>query len=412
MQDLTKNLVTGALAMGTSGSQAVSAELPKSQSRTPDTSFSEALGSAVVEKQSQTLEGQQSTVDLEADISQLALSDSLLAKSGEVFPPERQEVPVVTANILKSNQQQDQTVQGLVESSINTVSVALEEVNEKILVNSIQILAQEKFNDARTSFSASLNGTVADGLQQQIRSQFTPFSMNGEKNANLNAPIITGSSLFEEPLSLMPNSAKLLDGQLQVKGEFFGDVKLIANDLSLSVQNLSTSRSGAGEPSASLGVITPQNIEKPVGLAEIKAPINSPEWKSDLGERVVWMAQNKIPAAEIKINPAHLGPIEIKISLNNEQATVSMIASHGATREALEAAIPRLKEAFSDSGLQLADADVSSSHSDSGQDEHQKNEFADAMKGSPQSEQADDATDESRVTSISHIQNTGVDIFA
>ncbi len=408
MQNFTKNLVTGALAMGAP----VSADLSKSQSIAPATSFSEALGSAVVEEQSQLLEGQQTAGDSNTDFSQLALSDPLLAESGEALPLEGQEMPVVAVNVLKPNQQRDETIQGLVEGSKNTVAAALEAVNEPIGVNSIQILAQEKINDVRTSSSVSLNGTVTEGLQQQIRSQLTPFSVGGEKNTDTKMPMITGSSLFDEPLSLIPNSAKLLDGQLPVKGEFPGDVKLIANDLALSVQNLSVSRSGAGEQNSFLGVITPQNIEKPVGLVEIKTPINSPEWKSDLGERVAWMAQNKVPAAEIKINPAHLGPIEIKVSLNNEQATVSMIASHGATREALEAAIPRLKEAFSDSGLQLADADVSSSHSDSGQDEHQKNEFADAMKGSSQNEQADDTTDEPRITSISRIQNTGVDIFA
>lgn len=405
MQNLTQNLVTGALAMGTPGSQSVSTELSKFQSATPTTSFSEALGSAVVEEQ-------QTTVDIDADFSQLVISNPLLVESGEVLPLESQAMPVVAVNVLKPNQQRDETVQGLVNDSKNTISAVLEVVNEPIVVNSVQVLAQEKFNDVRTSSSVSLNGTVAEGVQQQIRSQLPPFNVNGEKSADTNAPIMTGSSLSEEPLFLMPNSAKFLDGQLQVKGELSSDVKLIANDLALSVQNLSTSRSGTGEQSPSLGVITPQNIEKSVGLAEIKAPINSPEWKSNLGDRVAWMAQNKIPAAEIKINPAHLGPIEIKVSLNNEQATVSMIASHGATREALEAAIPRLREIFSDSGLQLADADVSSQHPDSGQDEHQKNEFADAMNGSPQNEQANAAIDEPRITSISRIQNTGVDIFA
>jgi len=159
--------------------------------------------------------------------------------------------------------------------------------------------------------------------------------------------------------------------------------------------------------------MSPQNILDKTGiLAEIKTPINHPEWKADLGERVAWMANNKISTAEIKINPAHLGPIEIKISVSNEQATVSMIASHGATRDALEAAIPRLRDLLSDSGLQLTDADVHSENSDSEQSEHQTSERADAMSGAQQDEESDMAANEVRITPISSIQNTGVDIFA
>jgi flagellar hook-length control protein FliK len=62
--------------------------------------------------------------------------------------------------------------------------------------------------------------------------------------------------------------------------------------------------------------------------------------------------------AEIKLTPPDLGPLEIKITLHNDQTNVSFVANHAATRDALEAAIPRLREMFNEANLNLGHVDV------------------------------------------------------
>ena len=58
-----------------------------------------------------------------------------------------------------------------------------------------------------------------------------------------------------------------------------------------------------------------------------------------MAERVVWMTNANIQEAEIQLNPRELGPIGIKVTVQNEQASVSFVAQHATTREALEQAL-------------------------------------------------------------------------
>ena len=84
-----------------------------------------------------------------------------------------------------------------------------------------------------------------------------------------------------------------------------------------------------------------------------------PEWNKEMGERVLWMYKQAIPAAELKLNPRHLGPISIRVDVNQDQATVVFTAQHAAVKEAIEAAIPKLREMFSAQQLTLTDVNVS-----------------------------------------------------
>jgi len=406
MQGPIQNSVTGVLAIGVSGNQSSIMESSETQSFTQVTSFSKVLGS-VAEESLAPVDALVSTIGLDNDLS---FSGQQLTDSGEVFPLEGQALPTVMREAISNSvqlldQQRNEAVQDFVETSEHAV-----EVDMQALINSAQILTQEK-NEMRTVYSAGLNSALQGEIQQQqIRNSLNQPAVSEENRANATTPLIGEASLLpENELFSTSNSAKLVDGLLRA-GEVSGsNAKIISNESALLVQSLSASRTGTGESGFSLGIINSQStIDKAGVLTEIKTPINNPEWKSDLGERVAWMANNKISAAEIKINPAHLGPIEIKVSVNSEQqATVSMIASHGATREALEAAMPRLRDILSDAGLQLADADVTSE-----QGEHQTGEHTEAMNEMQQNDQVDLTTNEIHVTPISSIQNTGVDIFA
>ena len=77
------------------------------------------------------------------------------------------------------------------------------------------------------------------------------------------------------------------------------------------------------------------------------------------------MVSRNIQHAEVKLTPPHLGPLEIRLNVQNDQANVTFLATHATTREALEAAIPRLREMFGEANLNLANVDVG--HRDSSQ---------------------------------------------
>ncbi len=98
----------------------------------------------------------------------------------------------------------------------------------------------------------------------------------------------------------------------------------------------------------------------------LNVPFNQAGWDKALGERLQWMVGQGIQQANIKLNPAHLGPMEIRIQVQNDQASVHFTSAHTVVRDALEASLPRLREMFDNAGVELADVDVSG-HSFSGQ---------------------------------------------
>ena len=99
----------------------------------------------------------------------------------------------------------------------------------------------------------------------------------------------------------------------------------------------------------------------------LSPPMGSPQWQNALGERVVWLVKRDLQQAELKLNPQHLGPVEVRIEIRNEQATIGLSAHHAVTRDALEASIPRLREMLGEAGLTLANVDVSQQRSGQGQ---------------------------------------------
>ncbi len=87
--------------------------------------------------------------------------------------------------------------------------------------------------------------------------------------------------------------------------------------------------------------------------------VSSPSWGEMLGERVVWMVGQRHQGAELHLNPPALGPLEIKLSLSDGQATLTFATQHAPVREAIEAATPRLREMLAESGISLGSVSVS-----------------------------------------------------
>jgi flagellar hook-length control protein FliK len=93
--------------------------------------------------------------------------------------------------------------------------------------------------------------------------------------------------------------------------------------------------------------------------ATLRTPVGTHAWKDELGAQLTWMAINGREAASLRLSPEHLGPLEIRISMDDGQASVYFGASNPDTRSALEQSLPRLRELFASSGLVLGDAGVS-----------------------------------------------------
>lgn len=90
------------------------------------------------------------------------------------------------------------------------------------------------------------------------------------------------------------------------------------------------------------------------------APLNLSQnaWESNLGSRLQMMVGQNVQSAEIRLDPPELGALDIKIKVTNDVASVNITSPHTQVREALETAVPRLREMFEESGLSLGDVNV------------------------------------------------------
>ncbi|HAO25716.1 MAG TPA: hypothetical protein DCQ49_11630, partial [Methylophaga sp.] len=91
---------------------------------------------------------------------------------------------------------------------------------------------------------------------------------------------------------------------------------------------------------------------------------------------------------------------------------VTFVASNAAARDALEQALPRLRESFSDNGLALNHAEVS--HQDqSSQSSEQDEQLQDGNNTAQVIIEMDDMDDEAALTSADSTDNSvGVSVFA
>ncbi|HEU4653554.1 MAG TPA: flagellar hook-length control protein FliK [Steroidobacteraceae bacterium] len=90
----------------------------------------------------------------------------------------------------------------------------------------------------------------------------------------------------------------------------------------------------------------------------VNSPVGSPQWRDEVSAKVSLMVQQGNTSASLRLSPEHLGPLEVRISVQNDQASVWFGAAHADTRAAIEHALPRLREMFASQGLSLADTGV------------------------------------------------------
>jgi flagellar hook-length control protein FliK len=90
----------------------------------------------------------------------------------------------------------------------------------------------------------------------------------------------------------------------------------------------------------------------------VSVPVQNTRWADSFSERVVWITGQNVQAAEIHIEPPQLGPIEVRVSITNDQANLMFTAPHAVAREAIQTSLPRLQEMLVDSGLTLGNVSV------------------------------------------------------
>lgn len=115
----------------------------------------------------------------------------------------------------------------------------------------------------------------------------------------------------------------------------------------------------------------------PIHPHHVVTEFGKPAWGNDFNQQITWLATQKHQIAELHLHPADLGPVEVILHISNDQSTqvsAQFTSPHLAVREAIETALPRLREMMAENGITLGNttvgAETSQQHPNHQQDSH------------------------------------------
>lgn len=181
------------------------------------------------------------------------------------------------------------------------------------------------------------------------------------------------------------NGGKLLPGQSvsQMMDSLLGQtpddgVKVLESTSNLSAANRLTGADLAGQLAQSQAQASGRLAETPAPLrayaTSIELPVGHAEWGDKLVGKLTWLTANKLSVAEIHLTPPDMGPMEVRVKVQQDQATVTVHAANPVVRDQLELHSHRLRDMLNEQGISLDQFDVADSRDRQGGGQESGNE--------------------------------------
>ena len=91
----------------------------------------------------------------------------------------------------------------------------------------------------------------------------------------------------------------------------------------------------------------------------VDVPVGQAEWGDKVMGKLSWLTARNMSMAEIHLSPADLGPMEVKVRMHNDQASITVHAANPMVRDQLEQHSHRLRDMLSEQGVSLERFEVS-----------------------------------------------------
>ncbi len=156
------------------------------------------------------------------------------------------------------------------------------------------------------------------------------------------------------------------------------DSKTLLSDLRNESANPITSNNtntrAVEQMHAAMPIAASNAASAPTTVGHVATPVGMPGWDNELGQKIVWLANRQDSRAELTLTPPNMGKIEITITMNGDQTNALFVSASQSARDALENALPRLREILADAGITLGQANVNAESAQQGKDAPQDNE--------------------------------------
>ena len=236
-------------------------------------------------------------------------------------------------------------VESQAQKQINAVQSGVNQAGKDIPVPVIPSQAWEHLENAKRSDTANLR--LSSGLASTDATEKTPHEQRQVANQMFFEKLLTQTpqqNLRSDMLaSVARSAANIVSSDSLVKGAPIADL----GDSPLSP--LTSLRPTVAVTSTSL-----------MPTMQLATQVNQPGWSQDLGQKVSMMVSQDIKQAQLQLNPQNLGPMEVRISMGqDQQVSVTFTAQNVVVREALDGAATRLREMLEEQGFDLGEFNVS-----------------------------------------------------
>jgi flagellar hook-length control protein FliK len=210
------------------------------------------------------------------------------------------------------------------------------------------VISELKTEGKSTEFIAALQSGVKE-MKEQLKQ---------DKASGIDLKSLVTDALAAVDVKVSSNTEVALDRQLnQVT-----NILAAATSLNQSNQQQTPLNSGVSEVTA-MKESAQQQIES-TRLAQQTTTndkginVFKPDGQQQLTEKVRWMVNSRNISAEIRLDPPDLGGMNIKVNLSGDSASVSFVVQSQHARDALDQAVPRLREMLEEHGIELGQSSV------------------------------------------------------
>jgi flagellar hook-length control protein FliK len=305
-----------------------------------------------------------------SDLAALKIADNLTLKSLETTKSKQAALAEVETEVV--NATLSQTVKPSIEKSEKAIESSLYvSVDKASTAKQAQLLSKlppEAQNSAIDNIATRVESAISELKTEGKATEFIAALQSGVKEMKeqlkqgrepgIDLKSLVTDALVAADVKVTGNTEVALDKQLNQ----ISNILAAATSLNQTNQQQNYLNTGLNEVQG-IKEVAQQQIESTRLVQQTTATdkgvnIFKPEGQQQLTEKVRWMVNSRNITAEIRLDPPDLGGMNIKVNLSGDSASVSFVVQSQHARDALDQAVPRLREMLEEHGIELGQSSV------------------------------------------------------
>ena len=293
-----------------------------------------------------------------------------VADSGNTLPGGKPKDAAITDQDDSAGQSGDDmaVVDPLAPQPVTAASVPVVEAAPEVPVTAQIQAAQQQVIQAQPQLQPAADDTFdpeADPLDAMPAVRLA-MEQGGHVSASSQSPVKNQPSESTPAVAQGQASgiAMLVDGEADEPATGEGGEKAFKGLLEDGLKDLkSTSSDTRVDDFANrLAALTQAAVPKTVNALPVNQPLAMHQggWSEEVVNRVMYLSSANLKSADIQLEPAELGRLDIRVNIAADQsAQVNFVSGHAGVREALDSQMHRLRDMLAQQGMGQVDVNVS-----------------------------------------------------